>query len=902
MGKTARRVLRKATVRTRTDRIVQERGERFFRRLFEENPVAMLIRDAASDRWLEVNRAAAELYGYSREELLGMRSRDLIPLEERAAWDEFFACKQSSGELRRRGRHRRKDGGILEVEVALRECSLQGRRAQLLVVADVTASTRELSRLRASEVRLNAIVDSEPACVKIVAPDGRLVEINRAGLAMLEADTIEQIGRRGLLEFVVPEHREAFRELQRKVMGGESGELEFEVVGLKGGRRRLHTHAVPLRETGGEVSALLGVTRDVTEQWRLMHTLVSSEQRYRYLFEFNPTPMWVRHRDTRRFLAVNDAAIKLYGYSREEFLSMATDDLRGPEDREAYRRMVESRDEGADYMANRHRHRKKDGTYLEAEVNSRFIEFDGMPARLVMVNDVTERVRAEQALRESEERYRRLVEMSPSPILLRRGEFVWFANPAAVKFFGASSDAELVGRPYLDLVHPDDHAVVRERMRAIDVSHHPTGSEPRKFLRCDGQIVYGEVSGSPFPYQGGTLGIVTIHDVTERRRAAEALARERNLLRSVIDALPDPVYVKDRDRRYLFMNASGLLVRGLPTDADLQGKTAFDILPPELAAQFDADDRRVIETGEPIIEREQAIELPGGETRWYLTTKVPLRDASGAIIGVIGVNHDVTEIRRNDDTIRRFNAELEQRVAERTRQLEAANRELESFAYSVSHDLRAPLRSIAGFSQALLEDYRERLDETGLDYLRRVRNAAQRMAGLIEDLLALSRVSRIQMRSVPVDLSAMAEEIAEELRRQGPERSVTFTIAPTLQARGDPSLLRLVLQNLMHNAWKFTSRRRHATVEVGGITHRGQPAYYVRDNGAGFDMAYAGRLFGAFQRLHAEADFPGTGIGLATVQRIIHRHGGEVWAEAAVDRGATFFFTLGASTQQATGS
>jgi PAS domain S-box-containing protein len=751
------------------------------------------------------------------------------------------------------------------------------------------------ARWRASEARLNAIFQSEPECVKVVAADGRLLEMNRAGLAMLEAESLEQVQRQGLLAFVVPEHRAAFRELHRKVMNGERGELEFEVIGLKGGRRRLETRAVPLRETGREVTGLLGITRDITERWRALQALAASEQRYRYLFEFSPTPMWVRHRDTLRFLAVNDAAVKLYGYTRAEFLSMTTFDLRDPQDREAYRRLLASRDENADYMANRHRHRKKDGNYLEVEVHSRFIEFDGQPARLVMVHDITERVQAEHALRESEERYRRLVEMVPNPILLRRGARVWFANPAALRFFGANSEAELVGKPYLDLVHPDERAAAQERMDRIDMSHQPTPPQLRKFVRLDGSLAYGESRGAPYPHRGEMLCLIAIHDVSERQKAEEALAAEHNLLRCVLDALPDHVYVKNRERRYVLMNVAGLLARNCPADQDVSGKTVFDLLPPEAAALSDAEDRRILETGEPIIGREQFIVLPDGEVRWYLTSKVPLRDATGAITGVIGINHDVTELRRSAQTILRLNAELEQRVIERTHQLEAANHELESFVYSVSHDLRAPLRSIAGFTQALFEDCHERLDETGRDYLARVRRATERMSGLIEDLLALSRVSQAKMRRTVVDLSALAADIAAELGRQEPERRVAVTIAPELRADGDPSLLRIALHNLLHNAWKFTSRTEHPTVEVGCTVHEGRPAFYVRDNGAGFEMAYAGRLFGAFQRLHAESEFPGTGIGLATVQRIIRRHGGEVWARAAVNRGATFYFTLGAA-------
>ncbi len=242
-----------------------------------------------------------------------------------------------------------------------------------------------------------------------------------------------------------------------------------------------------------------------------------------------------------------------------------------------------------------------------------------------------------------------------------------------------------------------------------------------------------------------------------------------------------------------------------------------------------------------------------------------------------------------------LNAELEGRVAERTARLEDANKELQAFCYSVSHDLRAPLRAIDGFSKALLEDFDDRLDDDGRDYLRRVRTASQRMGELIDDLLALSRVARDEMTRGPVDLSALAGRVADGLRAAHPGRAVEVVLEPGLRADGDADLLRVALENLLGNAWKYTGRHATARIEFGSLPHGGGKAYYVRDDGAGFDPAYADKLFQPFQRLHRPDEFEGHGIGLATVQRVVHRHGGRVWAEGAVERGATFFFTLGES-------
>lgn len=276
--------------------------------------------------------------------------------------------------------------------------------------------------------------------------------------------------------------------------------------------------------------------------------------------------------------------------------------------------------------------------------------------------------------------------------------------------------------------------------------------------------------------------------------------------------------------------------------------------------------------------------------------KVRLQEMHRAVLNIL------EDFEAEQKKVEAANQRLEKEVEERKRverqiqgmntELMAANRELEAFSYSVSHDLRAPLRGIDGFSQALLEDYADKLDETGKDYLRRVRAGTQRMGVLIDDLLNLSRVTRTEMRLENTDLSAIAQAVAAELRNAQPARRTEFRIEDNLKAVADAHLLRIALENLIGNAWKFSSKRESACVEFGRTDGEAGPAYYVRDNGAGFDPAYAARLFGAFQRLHGTADFPGTGVGLATVQRIIRRHGGRIWAESAVEKGATFYFTL----------
>jgi signal transduction histidine kinase len=287
---------------------------------------------------------------------------------------------------------------------------------------------------------------------------------------------------------------------------------------------------------------------------------------------------------------------------------------------------------------------------------------------------------------------------------------------------------------------------------------------------------------------------------------------------------------------------------------------------------------------------------PGGGTKVRLAKALP----SGKRLDPPGVERIVALLREARpgsafEELARQNKELiraMEELAATSAELALANKELETFSYSVSHDLRAPLRSMAGFSKALLDDWGSKLDGGGRDYLQRIQNASQQMAQLIDDLLVLSRVTRQVMQRKPVDLSALAERVAAGLRETTPERAVEFVIQPGLKAEGDERLLCLALQNLLDNAWKFTSRHETAHIEFATTQADGQQVYYVRDDGAGFDMAYADKLFVPFQRLHSREEFGGTGIGLATAERVIRRHGGRIWGEGAVDKGATFSFTL----------
>ena len=727
------------------------------------------------------------------------------------------------------------------------------------------------------------LLDNSPDAMMALSPLGAVVYWNKGAEQTFGYSKDEAVGRQ-LAELIIPPDLLAEEEkFSNEVMAvGHSG-FESRRRKKDGSLIDVEISTRMIRDDKGGVKYVLSSKRDITERKR-------AESRFRQVIEHSPNGI-VMVNEAGKIELVNAQIEKWFGYPREELLGLSIEILvpkRFHANHFKYRNTfiadpsTRSMGAGRDLYGLR-----KDGTEFPVEIGLNPVETEQGMMVLGTILDISERKQAEEKLRRSQQQLAGLIDSAMDAIITidDQQRIVLFNAAAERMFLFLAEDA--IGQP-LDRFIPESfragHKHHVKEFGNTHVTRRSMGTLGALYgLRADGEEFPIEASISQIESDGEKLYTVILRDISERKRSDEALKEQARILDLA------PVLIRDLAGRTIFWNAGAEQMYGWNTEEAL-GQITHTLLQTEFPRPVEEIKARLLARGH--WEGELVHKTKNGERLVVASHWVVHRDEQGKPKAILEVNNDITERKQAEKEIHRLNEELEQRVTDRTAQLQAANKELEAFSYSVSHDLRAPLRHIDGFSQALLEDYTDQLDDAGKNYLKEVRSASQEMAQLIDDMLQLARVTRSEMRREIVNLSETVHVIATELEQRNPKRSVKVDIEEGLAVRGDRRLLKIVLGNLLGNAWKFTSKRKDPQIAFGEAKTNGETSYFIRDNGAGFDMAYVGKLFRAFQRLHTAGEFEGTGIGLATVQRIVYRHGGRVWAEGAVNGGATFYFTL----------
>ena len=467
-------------------------------------------------------------------------------------------------------------------------------------------------------------------------------------------------------------------------------------------------------------------------------------------------------------------------------------------------------------------------------------------------------------------------------------------NRGAETIFGYSA-VEIIGNSIIRLIPPDRQRDELDIMGRIKNGHCIEHLETLRVTKS-GELVDIAVTISPIKDQAGRIvGASKIaRDITQNKRIREALHQSEDQFRTMANALPQLAWMAKADGFIYWYNHRWFEYTGTEPE-QMEGWGWQSVHHPDSLPKVMEAWKRSIAKGERF-EMEFPLKAADGRYGWFLTIGLPLKDETGRIVRWLGTNTDLSQKREAEEEIRKLNSNLELRVAERTSELENANKELEAFSYSVSHDLRAPLRAIDGFAQAVIEDYGDKLPNEGLRYLKTIRGGSQRMGVLIDDLLAFSQLNRIPLIELEIRTKEHVENILEAFKKEINSRGVEVRIGNLPDCMGAPSLLEQVWVNLISNALKYSRQREKPVIEIGCNSEKSEHVFFVRDNGVGFDMRYSNKLFGVFQRLHRQEEFDGTGVGLAIVQRILHRHGDRIWVEAAPDRGATFYFTLKSKT------
>jgi PAS domain S-box-containing protein len=900
------RALREAEERStlkQKEQALRESEERFRTMVEGVKDYAIFMLDTQG-RVTSWNTGAEWVHGYGANEATGQHFSLFYTRDDREQGRPDLGLRTAAeeGRFEEEGLRLGKGGKSFWANVVI--TALRDSRGKLRGFAQVTRNITERMEtqhaLEKSEERFRRLVDLCPDGLLVVQTNGQIVFVNTGTAKLLGATATSQLVGKAAVDFFAAGRWESLLAgvRQQREAAAVSRFCDEKLTRLDGALVDVELSATPLIYQNKPALQLLA--HNVTERKRAEKALQRSEARKGAILETAlDAIISIDHKGVVQ--EWNPAAERIFGYSRKEALGKEMAALIIPQrHRESHRQgLAHYLETGEGRLLGRRVEMaavRKDGSELPVELAIISVPSNGTPMFIGYVRDITERKQAEEALRRSEARKSAILETAIDAILSidHEGKIQEW-NPAAQKIFGYSRDRAL-GRPMDELIIPPS---LREAYHDGLTNYLMTGvgsllGRPIELTlrRADGEEFRAELAISRVATEDPPRCTALIRDITERKQAEAALRESEERFRMLVEGVKDyAIYMLDTEGRVTTWNAGA---------ERLEGYRAEEIIGKSFSIFFTPEDleRRLPEMALKKAEEDGQIRNEGWRVRkdgsrfWTQGIITALRDETGKLCGFSKVAHDITQRKRSEEEIRQLNEELEQRVTERTAQLQAANQELEAFSYSVSHDLRAPLRHIVGYVEILQSEAGANLDESSRQHLQTISDSAKQLGNLIDALLAFSRMGRAEMRQQRFSLAALVEEARRELRREMEGRNIRWQIGDLPEVQGDPLMLRQVLVNLLSNALKYTRTRAQAKIEVGATDTEQETVVFVRDNGVGFDMQYADKLFGVFQRLHRPAEFEGTGIGLANVRRVVHRHGGRVWAEGSVDGGATFYFSI----------
>jgi PAS domain S-box-containing protein len=758
---------------------------------------------------------------------------------------------------------------------------------------DVSEKKKTEEALSNNEKRFRALIENNQDGIGLTDSKSIFIYLSPSVINILGYNPEELLGT-CVFDRYHPEDQPVMRKLSESIRDkdGNRASTSVRVQHKDGSWRRLELTATN-QLNDPAIQAIVTNFRDVTEKKKSDQALKDSEKRFRTLIENNKEGISLTD-DKSLFAYLSPSAISILGYSPEELIGTSAFDRYHPEDQPVMKKLAEAiRDKDGNHASTSVRIRHKDGNWRWIELTAtNQLSDPAIQAIVTNFRDVTEKKKSEQALKDSEERFRALIEKSREVIVLTdQDRKLIYASPSIQDILGYESGT-LMGSMIFDLYHPDDQPAMKKLITKLIKEPGGHAKQQLRLHHKDGSWRWIEATISnrlDDPTIRALIG--NLRDITENKEAAEAVINSENKFRALIENGKDGIALTGPDRLFTYLS---------PQTKNILGYDPEDLVGTHPLAIYHPDDHESIfrfveglpEKNTPFTIEDMRVLCKDGSWKWVELTFCDQFD-DPAINAMVCNFRDMTERKEAEDALELLNMSLEKKVEERTGELQESNKALESFSYMAAHDLQSPLRVLSGYASILKSEYRDKLNEDGSDLLDTIVLKTKHMSKLISDMLTFSRVNHAAMEEEQVNFDEMVRGIADQISLStGTIATVEINILPLGSRICDASLIQQVWINLISNAVKYSGKKEKPVIEIGAIQGQSETAYYVKDNGAGFDMNYASKLFEVFRRMHSADDFEGTGIGLALVKSVITRHRGRVWAEAETDKGATFFFAL----------